>query len=80
MKKTLEVVKTRLSFLLCTLALLGLFALGWFKDMDVATAIMEIAAIYVIGRSTTLASHGWATSKDPNADTKSVVENLKDHD
>ena len=42
--------------------------------------MMEIAAIYVIGRSVVLGSHGWATSKDPNADTKGVVEQLKDQD
>ena len=80
MKKTMELVRTRLSFLLCLLTLAALFTLGWFKDFDVADAMMEVTAIYVIGRSFTLGSHGWATSKDPNADTKSVVENLKDHD
>jgi hypothetical protein len=80
MKKTLELVKTRLSFLLCLLTLIGLFILGWFKDFDVASSMMEIAAIYVIGRSVVLGSHGWATSKDPNADTKGVVEQLKDQD
>jgi len=80
MKTTLEIIKTRLSFLICLLALSGLFALGWFKNVDVASAIMEVAAIYVIGRNITLASHGWATSRDPNADTKEVVQQLKDQD
>lgn len=80
MKTTLEVVKTRLSFLLCLIAMIGLFVLGWFKDFDVASSIMEVTAVYVIGRSVTLGSHAWATSKDPTADTKSVVDNLKDHD
>jgi hypothetical protein len=80
MKTTIELIKTRLSFVLCVLAIIGLFALGWFKDFDVASPIMEVAAIYVIGRNITLASHGWATSRDPNADTKEVVQQLKDQD
>lgn len=80
MKATLEIIRTRLSFALCLLTLISLFLLGWFKDIDVASAMMEVTAIYVIGRSVTLGSHVWATSKDPEADTKSVVENLKDHD
>ena len=73
-------VKTKLSFILCIVAMTALFSLGWFKDVNVASAIMEVAAIYVIGRSAALASHGWATSRDPNADTRTIVEQLKEHD
>lgn len=76
----LATLKAKLSFIMCAIAMAMLFSLGWFKDVDVASAIMEVAAIYVIGRSATLASHGWATSKDPNANTQDVVDQLKDHD
>jgi hypothetical protein len=70
-------MKTKLSFILSLIATLGLLALAWFKEYDITAMLPVIVTGYVVGRSVTKASHIWAISKDPNADTKSAIDKLE---
>jgi hypothetical protein len=70
-------MKSNLSFILCLIATLGLLGLAWFKGVEIDTALIAVVTAYVLGRGATKASHVWAASKDPNADTKAAIDNLE---
>jgi uncharacterized membrane protein YadS len=67
-------LKQSLSFVLTFIALLGVLALAWFKDVDVQMLLPSILGIYIVGRTTHKVSAVWAASKDPNADTHKAIE------
>lgn len=68
------------SFVVTMLAMMMLFVLAYFKDFDIEYAFSTIVLAYVIGRSAAKASHVWAASRDPNADTKAVIDNVEKGD
>lgn len=70
-------MKSKLSFVLSLIATLGLLALAWFKEYDISTVLPIIVTGYVLGRSATKASYALSASKDPNADTKAVIDSVE---
>lgn len=67
-------MKSKLSFLLTLISVIGIFVLAWFKNIDIQVLLPSVLAIYIVGRTTTNVSTAWAASKDPQADTLKVCE------
>jgi hypothetical protein len=76
----MSLLKTKLSFIVTLVAIVGLLIVFYFKGTNVAMEITTIVGIYVVGRNAASISHGWAASKDPNADTKATIEKLEEKD
>jgi hypothetical protein len=66
------------SFIVTALGLIILAILGVVRGLDVSSSVVTLASIYISARGATKASHVWAASNDPNADTNKAVELLKD--
>jgi len=66
------------TFILTLIAIAGTLLLGIVNGTDVSGSIPTILGIYVGGRSVVKSSAHWAASKDPNADTKAVVDATND--
>lgn len=73
-------MKTKLSFILTLMSVIGFFILAFTKGVDVNTSIPTILGLFIAGRAVVSASHGWAASKDPNADTKATIDKLEEKD
>lgn len=67
-------MKSKLSFLLTLISVIGIFILAWFKNIDIQVLLPSILGIYIAGRTTTNVSTAWAVSKDPQADTMKACE------
>ena len=66
------------TFILTLISILGILLLGVLNGTDVSGTIPTILGIYIGGRSVVKSSAHWAASKDPNADTKAVVDATND--
>lgn len=71
--QTLAGLRTYLGFIIHLIALVLLFVLGFWKGVDVTTAIPLVLMSYMGGRTFAQASAHWAASKDATADTESVI-------
>lgn len=71
-------IKEFSTFILTLISIAGTLLLGIIKGFDVSGVIPTILGIYIGGRSVVKSSAHWAASKDPNADTKAVVEATND--
>jgi heme O synthase-like polyprenyltransferase len=80
MVATLASIKSKLSFILVLISIIGLFALAWFKGVDIMTALPIILGMYVGSRSATSISHVIQASKDPNCDTASAIAKVEEKD
>jgi hypothetical protein len=67
-------MKSKLSFILTFISVIGIFVLAWFKNIDIQMLLPSVLGIYIIGRTTTNVSTAWAASKDPQADTLKACE------
>jgi hypothetical protein len=67
-------MKSKLSFILTLISVIGIFILAWFKNIDIQMLLPSVLGIYIIGRTTTNVSTAWAASKDPQADTIKACE------
>ena len=67
-------MKSKLSFLLTLISVIGIFVLAWFRNIDIQVLLPSVLAIYIVGRTTTNVSTAWAASKDPQADTIKACE------
>jgi hypothetical protein len=67
-------MKSKLSFILTFISVIGIFILAWFKNIDIQMLLPSVLGIYIIGRTTTNVSTAWAASKDPQADTIKACE------
>jgi hypothetical protein len=73
----MNILKDKLSFLMSAVVILGFFLLFWIKDVNLASEIVTIVGMYVVGRA---AQKGWmvsAAAKDPNADTEAVIREVE---
>lgn len=76
--QTLAGLKTYLAFLLHVSALVGLWALAFFKGMDTSTAMVGVLLSYMGGRTVAQASAHWAASRDETADTEKVINQVNE--
>jgi hypothetical protein len=76
--QTLAGLKTYLAFILHSSALVGLFVLAFFKGMDTSTAMIGVLVSYMGGRTIAQASAHWAASKDDQADTATIINNVNE--
>jgi hypothetical protein len=65
------------SFFLTLLSLIILFVLAWFKDVDVVATIPMVLGVYLGTRTADKGVAIMGASKDPNADTVSVINALE---
>ena len=70
-------MKIHLDFILSLLSLIGLFYLGYVKSVDISIPVVTILGLFISGRSITNVGNAFAASKDPSADTESVISNQK---
>jgi hypothetical protein len=79
MKKLSFLVPSRrtYSFFLTLLSLIILFILAWFKDVDVVATIPMVLGVYLGTRTADKGVAIMGASKDPNADTISVINALE---
>jgi len=73
-------LKTKLSFIIALISVLGLLVIFYIKGINVAAEIVAIVSVYLVGKSASSISHGWAASKDPGADTNATIEKLEEKD
>lgn len=78
--KSLEIIQTRLGFVITLVSVVGLIGLAWFKGVDITMALPTVVGLYLTGRTASAVSHVWAASKDPNADTAEIVKELEKRD
>ena len=64
------------SFILAVLGLIILAAMAY-RGMDTSGSIVALCSAYIASKGALKASNVWAASKDPNADTESVISSLK---
>lgn len=73
----MSMLKDKLSFLMAAFVIVGFFLLFWIKGVNLASEIVTITGMYVVGRA---AQKGWMASvagKDHNADTAAVIRDLE---
>jgi heme O synthase-like polyprenyltransferase len=79
-QKSMELIKTKLGFILTFISVMGLLLLAWFKDVDIEMSLPTVLAIYLGGRTAAAMSHVWAASKDEKADTVATIKELEKRD
>ena len=75
-----DVIKTRLSFVLTLISIVGLFALAFIKGVDITSTLPLILGVYVASKSTTNIMHSINASKDPRCNTAAVISKLNKQD
>ena len=75
-----DIIKTRLSFILTLISIVGLFALAFVKNIDVTSTIPVVLGVYVASKSTTKIMHSINASKDPRCNTANVISRLDNQD
>lgn len=65
------------SFILVLLSVIGLFLLAFFKGVDISMSLPTLVSMYVLSKVAGRVSDGWASSKDPNADTNEAIDKNK---
>lgn len=73
-------MKSKLSFLLTFMSVVGIFALAWFRNVDIQVLLPSVLGMYILGRTTTNVSTAWAASRDPQADTIKACEMIDRRD
>lgn len=73
-------MKSKLSFLLTFMSVVGIFALAWFRNVDIQVLLPSVLGMYILGRTTTNVSTAWAASRDPQADTIKACEMIDKRD
>lgn len=74
--KNTNLMKHYLSFMLTLVSILGLFALAWFKDVEITAVLPIVLASYIGARTIEKTVSISAASKDPNADTRQVIRDI----
>lgn len=63
-------------FFLTLISVVGLFALAFYKNVDVTSSLPTVLAIYLGAKTSEKASAHWAASKDPTASTAEVIASV----
>ena len=79
MDRMMNLLQTKLTFILALICILGGFALAFVKGLDTTVFLSTIFGAYITGRSAQKISATWAASKDPDADTAAVIDSLEGH-
>lgn len=79
-QKSMELIRTKLGFIITLISVVGLLLLAWFKGVDISMSLPTIIGLYLVGRSATSISHVWAVSKDEKADTVETIRELEKRD
>lgn len=71
-------MKNYLQFILALISITAILLVGWYIEVDISNSVVAIFGIYVTGRSLVFGSAAVSSSKDPGADTRSVLQDHKE--
>jgi ABC-type proline/glycine betaine transport system permease subunit len=74
--RNINLAKHYLSFILTMICVLGLFALAWFKDVDILSTLPIVLGTYVGARTVEKTVAVRSAASDPNADTRAVIKDV----
>lgn len=74
-----EMIKDKLSFILSALAIVVLGVLGYFKAMEVTTAISTVVSVYIMGKAGQKAAQTYFAAQDPNVNTSEAIKSINQH-
>lgn len=69
-------IKNYLSFVLSLISIVGVLLLAWFKGISVEMLLPSLLGVYILGRAGQKSVGMIAASRDPNADTRAVIQDL----
>ena len=73
-------MKSKLSFILTFISVMGIFLLAWYRNINIEVLLPSVLGIYILGRTTTNVSTALAASRDPSADTIKACEMIDKKD
>jgi hypothetical protein len=74
---SLKPTRQNFSFVLTMTAMVGMFALAWFKNVDITSSLPVILATYLGARATEKSVMVMSAAKDTTANTRDIIGDLE---